>query len=267
MKPSYGKLSAVLLSALVAGSLGLQGLAYAITNGMPDGEGHPYVCMVVAFVDGSPVWRGSGTLISPRVVLTAGHVTDGADSMMVWFTSDLTNDPSYPFKGIQGTPYTHPNYMIGGSPTLRDWISHDVGIIVLRKAVRLGEYGELPSEGVVDTLPTKTWVEQVGYGSQSQTVGDHGPPYWDNPRVRMYAPAQLIACDYSWSDEFIKLTANAAQGKGGTSYGDSGGPVLLGGTRVVIGVTSWGVDYNCKSVAYAGRVDTPDVLDWIKSFV
>jgi len=73
--------------------------------------------------------------------------------------------------------------------------------------------------------------------------------------------------DHEFSDEFIKLTANAAQEKGGTAFGDSGGPNLLGGTDTILSVTSWGTNYQCSGVSYAQRVDTPDVLGWINSFL
>ena len=39
--------------------------AFAITDGELDGEGHPYVGLMVAQdADGNPLWRCSGTLLS-----------------------------------------------------------------------------------------------------------------------------------------------------------------------------------------------------------
>jgi len=63
------------------------------------------------------------------------------------------------------------------------------------------------------------------------------------------------------------LSANAAQGKGGSCFGDSGGPNLVGETDVVVAVTSYGADRNCASVGYAFRIDNPEVLSWIRSFL
>ena len=60
--------------------------ASAITNGGPDGDDHPYVGLMVADdVDGNPLWRCSGTLISPTLYLTAGHCTEApAASATIW---------------------------------------------------------------------------------------------------------------------------------------------------------------------------------------
>src|SRR5438094_2078676 len=54
----------VLLAALaVAVAIGV-GSAGAITDGLPDGNGHPYVGLMVAQdSSGTPLWRCSGTLL------------------------------------------------------------------------------------------------------------------------------------------------------------------------------------------------------------
>jgi len=50
------------------------GQAAAITDGELDGNGHPFVGLMVAQDgDGNPLWRCSGTLLSSTLFLTAGH--------------------------------------------------------------------------------------------------------------------------------------------------------------------------------------------------
>ena len=50
--------------------------AAAVTDGELDGEGHPYVGLMVADdANGNPLFRCSGALIAPTVFLTAGHCT------------------------------------------------------------------------------------------------------------------------------------------------------------------------------------------------
>ncbi|HJS20938.1 MAG TPA: trypsin-like serine protease, partial [Anaerolineales bacterium] len=92
------------------------GVVGAVTDGEPDGEGHPYVGLMVAQdADGNPLWRCSGTLLSPTLFLTAGHCTEApAAHVEIWFDSDVESgipENGYPFTGdVGGTPYTHPQY-------------------------------------------------------------------------------------------------------------------------------------------------------------
>ena len=83
----------------------------------------------------------------------------------------------------------------------------------------------------------------------------------------MYAPGELISGNFKHSDEFIRFALNASRGSGGTCFGDSGGPDLLGGTDTVLAVNSYVTNYNCAGVGYAQRVDIPEVLDWIEGFM
>lgn len=277
MKTATKKLTAIFGVALII-VMALSSTGYAITNGQPDGDAHPYVGWVVTWDGVSPyVYLGSASLIAPKVVLTAGHITaDRPDYIIrfVWVSFDphaVWSPLSHPEAwNVAESWHTHPDYEIGVDPQLKDWLSHDVGIIILDKKVKMDRYGELPEEGLVDTLEMKVPVDQVGYGVQMMVhEPGTGAPYWTYIEfgARYYAPAELIECEAATADEFIKLTANAAQEKGGTAFGDSGGPNLLGGTDTILAVTSWGTNYPCAGVSYAARVDTADVLDWIYEFM
>ena len=94
-----------------------------------------------------------------------------------------------------------------------------MGILILEEEVDLdGDYAQLPSEGLVDTLPMKQEVDLVGYGVQYQIHGG-GPSDWTwiDFGYRYYAQAQLIASKHVMSDEFMRLTTKPGQGKVGTS--------------------------------------------------
>jgi len=252
-------------------------MASAITNGQPDGNNHPYVGLVVFDVidengDQVPSHRCSASLLTDTIVLTAGHCTDGAVAARVWFDEIVQGNPEYPFSGVtsyDGTPHTFPDFCIGCGNGLPGFAAGDVGIVVLSEPVPasvVSEYAELPAEGLVDTLENKTGVDFVGYGVQEQLRGG-GPPVWTGLRNRLYAPSELVSGNFTHSDEFMKLALNPGGGSGGTCFGDSGGPDLLGGTNTVLAVNSYVTNSNCAGVGYSARIDTPEVLEWIDGFL
>jgi hypothetical protein len=267
----------------------LVGVAGAITNGQPDGDNHPYVGLLVFdYAPGMPGWRCSGTLIAPNVVLTAGHCTDGAVAARIWFDEKLQAEdgtylvPDYPAGGvvaIEGTPYTNPDYQspdnpYGGGNGLPAFSYRDVGIVVLEEEVTDLGYGELPYAGQVDGLKNKTAVDFVGYGVQYQVQVPGSelpqpPPYyrWTGLKNRMYAPSALVSGKFVHSAEYMRLALNPGGGSGGTCFGDSGGPDLLGGTNTVLAVNSYVTNVNCSGVGYSSRVDIPEVLQWIDGFM
>ncbi|MBC2696708.1 MAG: S1 family peptidase [Desulfobacteraceae bacterium] len=251
------------------------GTAYAITNGQPDGDEHPYVGLVVfdvyvAGVGNVPAWRCSCALISPNVILTAGHCTEGAVAARVWFDEDVEENPEYPFGGVtstEGTPYTNPDFCIECGNGLPGFAFRDVGVVVLDEPVDTGEYAELPNAGIVDTLKNKTDLDIVGYGVQEQIHGG-GPPNWGvSEKVRLYAPSELVSGKFVHSGEYMRITLNPGGGTGGTCFGDSGGPDLLWGTDTILGVNSYVTNYNCAGVGYSSRVDIPEVLKWINGYL
>ena len=100
-------LGAALLVALPAG---------AITNGSLDGNAHPYVGLMVAKdASGTPLWRCTGTLVSPTVFVTAGHCTEApAATAEIWWDSDVQSNAAalgYPFTGeSSGTVHENPSW-------------------------------------------------------------------------------------------------------------------------------------------------------------
>lgn len=241
------------------------GAAQAVTDGEPDGNGHPYVGLMVAQDDaGNPLWRCSGTLISPTLFLTAGHCTFGAEHVEIWFDADVESgipQNGYPYNGdVGGTPYTHPDYDENA------FFLHDLGVVVLDEPVYMDEYGELPEEGVLDTLATRRGRQDVtftavGYGLQ-ESFPDAASWKENNVRVRMVATPRLIQINGGLVGDYSILLSNNAN-TGGTCFGDSGGPNFIGDTNVIAGVTSFGMNGNCAGTGGVYRVDTADDLDWL----
>jgi secreted trypsin-like serine protease len=255
------KLTVTLVMVLVL-TLVLAGTAFAITNGQPDGDNHPYVGIALGPATGGGFWVCSAAAISPTVLVTAAHCFETEDVLVSFLEEPLT-------VGLAafdtGKWYPDPEWCIGCSGGLPGFDSHDVAVIVLDEPVSLPRYGQLPSRGFVDTLPPNTKVDLVGYGVQ---FDQGGGPRWpaDGAFTRYYAPTELVASNHVHSDEYIKLRSNPAKGKGGICFGDSGGPDLLGGTDVILAVNSYGSNSNCAGVAYSNRIDTY-ALDFIQSFL
>jgi len=247
----------------------------AIQFGTPDNDNHPYVVMCVFDVGGAPAWRTTGFLISPTVVITAGHGTYGTSGGRV------TNSANIPTWGVDGYPgpgpwaveadaiYTHPDYRAYPGPGLPNFDAYDVGIVILSEPIVLSQYAALPDPNLVETLSNKAGVDLVGYGVNDQQRGGGVSPYdaWTWERMRYYAPANIVPGQGRISDMFVKLTANPGQGKGGTTFGDSGGPIFLAGTNIVIANNSFVTNANCDGVTYAQRIDIPEVLDWISETI
>ncbi|HEY4607112.1 MAG TPA: trypsin-like serine protease [Acidimicrobiia bacterium] len=256
--------------------------AGAVTRGgILDGEDHPFVGLMVAKIDGIPRWRCSGALISPTVYVTAGHCTFGADSVELWFTSDL-EDPSpasygYPFTGeVSGTPYTLPNH------TDATWFLYDLGVVVLDTPVNLGSYPSLPSVGKLDDVGhgrNDAIVTAVGYGLQEFVEGPAGvgpdfDPKLEDDKTRYQAELMLVDrngvagignLSPLFEDAAGSFIISGDAKHGGTCFGDSGGPILLDG--VLVGVNSFALNRNCAGVGGAYRVDQESSLDFIESFL
>ncbi|HET7220896.1 MAG TPA: trypsin-like serine protease [Vicinamibacterales bacterium] len=237
-----------------------------ITNGQPDGNRHPFVGVAIQPIPDMPGYFSicSGSALSATVFLTAAHCFDAAQPAFVSYKSGPPFNFATDF--TPGTFHPDPDWCPACGPGLPGFDSHDVAVITLSAPRDPGVFAELPAPGLVDTLPMRTSVDIVGYGVQGFIRGG-GQPGQVFLLTRYFAPSQLVQSNHVNSGEFIKLTANPAQGKGGICFGDSGGPNVLSGTTTVLAVNSYVTNTNCAGVTYSNRVDLPDILDFITEFL
>lgn len=250
-------------SLTIAGLLAAVAPVVTVTNGQPDGNGHPYVGLAIQAAPGGGFFLCSGSALSATVFLTAAHCFDPDLPVLVTYK---TAPPFQLADFTVGTFNPHPGWCIGCGPGLPGFDTHDVAVVELSAPRDPGSLAELPPLGLVDELPMRTEVDLVGYGVQGFARGG-GPPQSVVLLTRFFAPSLLVQSNDEQSDEFIKLTANPAKGKGGICFGDSGGPDLLGDTNVVLAVNSYVTNGNCTGVTYSQRVDLAVIQEFIMGFL
>jgi hypothetical protein len=245
-----------------------------ITSGNPDNGAHPYVGLLVFDNAQGPAWGCTGALLSPTVVLTAGHCTDGAVAARIFMNEVVQGNTEFPFGGAtsyEGSSFTYPGFCVGCAINIGilSWLDGDVGIVVLNEPVPtsvVSSYVQLPAAGLADNLAKNSPITLVGYGDQFRLVGG-GPPTTAGFLVRLTTPVTLISGQFSNEEHLLRLSMTASLGRGGFCFGDSGGPNLVGSSDVTIAVNSYVTNGHCRGVGYSTRIDLPAILTWIQSFL
>jgi len=275
----------VILSALIILALS-SNAAYGITGNF-QADSTPYVGVVVLFSDAArqvPVGYCTGFLISPTVMITAGHSCLGVAAVSVCFDKGTirysiendqivysTKEPIY--NGVPTAYEDAPSSANGANKGNQAYSASDIGIIVLDEPVTgITTFATLPEPGAADNLPAKTSLKVIGYGVQYQTTPRNNGPQeaWVGYVSCNSAQVNLQPGNFAGSDKYIRLTANPSQGKGGVAFGDSGGPVIYqtaNGQQTVIAIHAYVNNANCAGITYHTRLDTPQILTWVNSFL
>ncbi len=260
---------------------------FAITGHWVEDFEHPFVGLVVFYdADGEFIWRCSGSLIDQTTFVTAGHCADtagGAVSARVYFQQDAGAhyDPATQLDPITGYPEFCAAGTLGKLCATSDELynfdfhglflpdTHDVGLVILDQRIRLPEYGQLPTAGLLDDLATARGTQDTiftasGFGLSRRTTPQDPLPDLSF-RERLMATSTLVDLESALTDGFNLATNGNGDDRGGTCSGDSGGPVFLGGpsSNRIVAVTSFGLNALCRGTDYAYRLDRAEVLDWI----
>ena len=202
--------------------------ASAITNGALDGNLHPYAGALV--VDGAPAC--SAVLVSPTVVVTAGHCVAGETSVSVGFDTSL--DPSSTELST-GTPH------VDATP------GSDLAVVVLDHAASIAP-ASLPSARSLEQVRS---VVAVGYGYHDVK------PELAFDGLRRFASLEVK----SLTGATVELKE---RNDGSVCFGDSGGPQLDGDTVMAI---TLGGGKQCKGASTAYRLDTPAARAFLGAYV
>jgi hypothetical protein len=257
--------------ALVAAAMVGAAPALAITGGSPDTV-HTNVGLV-RFTTTAGRFRCSGTLISPTVVLTAGHCTEGpATNVYVSFDDALQPDPLQPGISPAERAAREAHYITGTAHPDPGWDGklslakqHDQGVVVLSAPATTKwpaiTPAPLPPVGFLDRnqgqLKNETFT-LVGYGVD---IGDK--------------KAQIVVQERRFTTSYLKnvqsevvvfqINDNDSKAGGGSCFGDSGGAVFLDG--YVLGDASYVNSLTCNATGSYQRADTPYSRAFLDQFL
>jgi V8-like Glu-specific endopeptidase len=268
----------VLAAAVVTASFVAR--ADAVIGGTPDGNAHKGVGYVV-FYDKTmtPLWRCTGSLVSTRVVLTAGHCAGTYDNAsgvhtpvlaQVWFDKEIKSQGNYAggsCLGVKGWPCSGGD-SLGIPKAIESYVgstavgsSHDLGVVTLLSAQNKNDVLPLAPLGALAATAPGTAMTIVGYGLQSYT----GP---ERQRMRGTVGFQRVEDGSAPDDElyFADFT-NDAPGAAACN-GDSGGPVLnaQGQIVAVMSLVDGSTDGACLGGAYHYRTDTTEAKAFLARF-
>jgi len=253
--------------------------ALAITNGIPDGNDHPFVGSIVVTIpertDLPPLLQWcSGTLIAPTVFLTASHCTADFDDLTEQFPSMEVFVTFDPVIDEQATLYeaawhTNPDYNgFQGKGGASD--PGDIAVMTFEDPIPGIIPAHLPEAGLLDDLKASgvlkdTRFTAVGYGTVRVDNHSGWQGILDNLE-RNRAEQGFKSLTNAW----LTLPMTPSNGNGGTCYGDSGGPhfIHLDGveTDIVVSLTVTG-DAQCKASDKTYRTDTASARAFLEDFV
>lgn len=258
MTPFGRQLLGVAMAAAIGWSLAPAASARSVD---PTSGPYPFVGLIL-FGSGRDVSHAcSGALVAPRVLLTAGHCTDGADSALVWFEEDVSFNLN---AARAGQPITHPafnNYV--GFPN-----SSDLGVVLLDEPVDMPAYATLPSPHAFDDLanraagPTSDFTV-IGFGLQTVV------PFMSEEYTRFRATPRRVTLGEPSTDGFnlFLSTGPTRRVEGSSCLAQSGGPAFVGASAVLAGVSSAVGSASCTGTGYYFRLDTDDALEFIRGFL
>jgi hypothetical protein len=281
--------ASIRLAASLAALAALSAPAMAITWGQPDGTAHPNVVNLI-FERPEGLFSCTGTLLSPTVVITAGHCTEeaGAVNLNTWVRNDPNLDAAFALErpGYASTrAWLNATWSKGQAiphPQYNDYAqfpdTFDVGVVLLSTPIYVAQYGALPTLRQFEYLRKSRGsiadrrAVVVGYGLQGKI-----PAFSQDDWVRYRGESSVANLENGnvLGEQNFQFTNSPGKGNGvgGTCSGDSGGPAFWVDpatgreTNIVMAVNSYGIAPLCNGVDYQQRTDIPVTLDFVTPYL
>ena len=243
----------------------------------------------------------SGTLLDADTIVTAGHCTfavgsngesttegggDGSGGNDVWISFAEEPDfdilpPSSTFvpdgnqaryeawsaalnassEWHRATAHPHPQYDDNA------FFLFDAGVLQLETPVSMSTYGELPALRLLNQLSRDKTQRYTAVGFGLEESGPKIAVGGDTRRKADLALVNLNGVLGAGKGTAAKFSNNSGKPhRGGTCFGDSGGPIFVKGTSVITAVNSFGTSDTCSGTTGGYRLDQPDDLAFVTSF-
>ena len=195
--------------------------------------GDPVEAPQIEFPEVVPVWVGgksfcTGTLITQQVVLTAAHCVYGqAGPFQISVGGSTLNNGR--LIDIDATWY-HPRYDAA-------YNQNDIGLLHLKTPANVSRLGILPSQSL-KSIGKKFLIVGWGTDQNGSVTGKLHRLNLNDQKLAsqkafrgIYNPKTMIGAGRYFPDEILY---------GGGCTGDSGGPLYMGASRTIIGLTAFG---------------------------